>query len=75
MISYEITKTVESRTKAYNADEVINGQHEQVLRIKDFQMDFYVIRGHSPLLKGLTAYRVVGSTGYSITNIYSKYNK
>ena len=49
MLSTHITKTIKSRTKANNANEVINGQHEQVLRIKDFQLDFYIIRGHSPL--------------------------
>ena len=61
--------------KAYNADEVINGQHEQVLRIKDFLKDFYVSRGHSPLLEGLTAYRIVGNTSHSITNMHLEYNK
>ena len=49
MLSTHVTKTIKSRTKANNANEVINGQHEQVLRIKDFQLDFYIIRGHSPL--------------------------
>ena len=45
------------------------------LRIKDFLKDFYVSRGHSPLLEGLTAYRTVGNISHSITNMHLEYNK
>ena len=36
-----------------------------LLYTSDFLKDFYVSRGHSPLLEGLTAYRIVGNTSHS----------
>ena len=75
MLAKHVTKTKESRTQRKHCDKVTDGEHKQVPPTKISHMRFLFEQRSQSSGKGLTAYRISGSTKIIIANVCSIVNE